>query len=382
LALLALAVLIVSGVATIALFMLMQPTAHLPRGWLGARSRLARLGAAGTLFLVAATTVAVDRNFYEGGYSIAHLFLEVAGLWCVFLAISLLPTRRHQCSRAFGLRYLAGVLGLFFCTAMTLSPKRTGELSVMLGRPYAALALETWRGLLDFDQDGYSSLLGGGDCEPFSSSVNPAKAEIAGNGLDDNCRLGDAPVIVDAPSEMSVPADPSPVSVVLITVDTLAAPYMSLYGGKKKTTPGIDAWAKRAAVFEHAYTTGGWTSLAISSMMRGVYPRHLKWTRLFETTSWRLLTADQLKTLPKGETVKGMFGLPIDDPRTTIPTWLSMRGMATSAVVNDGQSEFLDPVFQKEGFDQFVDMDTRAARGQRPTDREVTQMANNPDYDF
>src|SRR5690606_30784272 len=49
-------------------------------------------------------------------------------------------------------------------------------------------------------------------------------------------------------------------------------------------------------------------------------------------------------------------------------------GMSTRAVVNDGQSEFLDPAFQAKGFDQFVDMDTRAKRS-RATDREVTGIA-------
>ena len=161
---------------------------------------------------------------------------------------------------------------------------------------------------------------------------------------------------------------------VLITVDTLSAPYMSLYGGKEKTSPGIDKWAKHAAVFDRAYTSGGWTSLAISSMMRGVYPRHLKWTRLFETTTWRLVTQDELKDLKKGERERHMFGLPLDDPRITLPAWLSFRGMATSAVVNDGKSEFLDPKFQKKGFDRFVDMDARV-KGRPATDEEVTRAA-------
>lgn len=374
LALLALAGFATVGLIASCILVLLQPTGGRARGWMGARRKPVRLSASAGLLLMAGVAIVLDRNFYEGGYSIAHLFLEVGGLWCFFFGTSLLTDRAVQVSQRRGALVLVGTLGLFAVTLFTLTPARERELNVMLERPFAALSLETARGLFDVDFDRYSGVLGGGDCQPFSSQVNPGRAEIPGNGLDDNCRLGDAPDLLDSPTDVEWPTEESQTSVVLITVDTLSAPYMSLYGGKEKTSPGIDAWARRAAVFDRAYTSGGWTSLAISSMMRGLYPRHLKWTRLFETTQWRLLTEDQLRSRRKGEKVKLMFGLPLDDPRMTIPMWLSQRGMATGAVVNDGKSEFLDPLYQKPGFDLFVDMDARA-KGRPATDREVTRVA-------
>jgi arylsulfatase A-like enzyme len=374
LAVLTLVFLFLAGAAAVALFVLLQPTLQFPRGWLGARSWKMRLAVAVGLLMVAGLAATADRNFYQDGYAVAHTFLRAGGYWCLLFGIWLLLGKAPGLSRKAALVYVVAVSVQLIATAATLTTKREGELNVILKRPYAALALGTARGLSDIDLDGYSSLLGGGDCAAFSADVNPGAAEIPGNGLDDNCRLGDASLAMDSLTEISWPREPSPTSVVLITVDTLSAPYMSLYGGKKKTSPGIDAWARRAAVFDRAYTSGGWTSLAISSMMRGVYPRRLKWTRLFETNRRRLLTHEELKQLPRGEAAKQMFGLPLDDPRLTLPIWLSSRGMATRAVVNDGKSEFLDPKFQSKGFDQFVDMDGRAPGGSA-SDEQVTRVA-------
>ena len=44
------------------------------------------------------------------------------------------------------------------------------------------------------------------------------------------------------------------VSVLLITIDTLRADHMSSYGYRRPTSPRMDAFARRGAVFEQAYT--------------------------------------------------------------------------------------------------------------------------------
>ena len=61
-------------------------------------------------------------------------------------------------------------------------------------------------------------------------------------------------------------------SVVLVTVDTLRASNLSLYGYMRETTPGIDAWALKHTVFTHAITPRTFTAPAISSLMTGLYP--------------------------------------------------------------------------------------------------------------
>lgn len=43
-------------------------------------------------------------------------------------------------------------------------------------------------------------------------------------------------------------------NLILISVDTLRADHMGVYGYKRNTTPNIDKWAKNATVFTNAYT--------------------------------------------------------------------------------------------------------------------------------
>src|SRR5690606_3721838 len=109
---------------------------------------------------------------------------------------------------------------------------------------------------------------------------------------------------------------PAPLSVVLISIDTLRADRMSLYGYGRDTTPSIDEWAKNATRFDRAYTGGPWTSLALSSMFRGVYPRRLEWTFLWETTRLRLLRRGE-PTMPGERKVK-VYATPIDDSHRTL----------------------------------------------------------------
>ena len=61
-------------------------------------------------------------------------------------------------------------------------------------------------------------------------------------------------------------------SVVLITVDTLRATHMSLYGYGRSTTPNLDAWAANHAVFDNAVATRTYTAPAVASIMTGLYP--------------------------------------------------------------------------------------------------------------
>lgn len=69
------------------------------------------------------------------------------------------------------------------------------------------------------------------------------------------------------------PAPPaSPVSVLLITVDTLRADRLGVYGDGKARTPAIDGLAGKGVVFERAYTPVPITLPAHVSMMTGLLP--------------------------------------------------------------------------------------------------------------
>ena len=68
------------------------------------------------------------------------------------------------------------------------------------------------------------------------------------------------------------PAAEDAPSVVLITIDTLRADRMSLYGHTRPTTPQIDEFASGGVVFDAAASAGPCTVPAHASMLTGRYP--------------------------------------------------------------------------------------------------------------
>ena len=60
--------------------------------------------------------------------------------------------------------------------------------------------------------------------------------------------------------------------VILLSLDTVRASSLSLYGNKRKTTPFLDEWApKEARIYRNAFTPHPWTTPAHGAMLFGVY---------------------------------------------------------------------------------------------------------------
>ena len=68
----------------------------------------------------------------------------------------------------------------------------------------------------------------------------------------------------------ATPAERPPI--VFISIDTLAARNMSLYGYGRETTPHIDAFAREAVVFESARANAPFTLQSYLSQLSGLYP--------------------------------------------------------------------------------------------------------------
>lgn len=148
---------------------------------------------------------------------------------------------------------------------------------------WAALTLGGLRVATDFDRDGISGLLGGGDCRPFDERVHPGALEVADNGLDDDCWGGDAhaeAVAEVAPLGHRLPAGRRrPTNLLLISIDALRADRMGLYGYQRPTTPNIDAWAKAGVVFDRFYSPTPCTRWALPLMQLSRWPSHIDWNR-------------------------------------------------------------------------------------------------------
>lgn len=77
-------------------------------------------------------------------------------------------------------------------------------------------------------------------------------------------------------------------NILLVTIDTLSAEHMSLYGSERETTPRLEAFARGAIVFERAYANSNFTSPGIASILTATRP----WThRSLQLASWPLSEA-------------------------------------------------------------------------------------------
>jgi arylsulfatase A-like enzyme len=132
--------------------------------------------------------------------------------------------------------------------------------------------------------------------------------------------------------------------VVLVSIDTLRADHLGLYGYHRPTSPVLDALASESTVFEDAMSTSPWTLPAHASLLTGLYPsRH-------GLTSHERYLKSSLATLPQ---------------------LLSRAGYLTAAVVN---SHNLSPLFGLDrGFQKYRYVEEEA--GRREPSREITDQA-------
>lgn len=328
----------------------------------GARTRML---AAAALLLAAVIASWLDRHAFPGLHAPAHSALRTASLAGLAFAVLLLA-RLH--ARAPWDRVALG-LAVALAAVPFFSLRADAALPAVWATPVADEGLAMLRRAGDVDGDGASAWLGGGDCAPWDPEIHPAAIEIAGNGIDDNCRDGDAAVGAVRIADVPIPQAPAKRSVLLVTIETLRADRMGLSGYARDTTPMLVARAADARVFERAYTAGAWTSIAIPALLRGVQARRLQWQPWRETTRGRLVAPGAALELGEGEQPLQVFMLPSGGP-PPLAFWLQRRGMTTAAVVDDRFSELLDPTTGiAEGFDTFVDADQ--IRGRDPDDRVV-----------
>ena len=360
-----------------ALILLSTPAEGAPSGRLASLSRPWRLLVAAALAAAAICVHVLDRRLFVGLYPQVHLLGRVAAVALLGLGVALAqPELRVPRMTRCAVVLLLGWLGL---TLVTLDQHRVRALEGLMIRPFPALFVRTARAVLDLDRDGYSGLLGGGDCNDFNGRIHPAAPEIPNNGVDDNCMLGDATHRAPAPSPPVAYQGPVQRSVVLITVDALRPDHMGTYNPAynfmgRATTPAVDRWSQGALVFRNAFSSGGWTVIALAPMMRGQYARRLLWEPCYETTQYRLVRPFELHTLGPGERLLHYFPVPNADPHPTLAQLLAQRGMITAAVVDDGFSPMLGPgVGLSRGFQRYVIVEQRV--GKYHTDRETTNTA-------
>jgi len=184
----------------------------------------------------------------------------------------LAPARRLGRGRAAGaLAACVAVIG--FALAGIGTAGRTRAALIATGA-VSSLSLHQLQALADGDHDGYADALGGGDCDDHDPAIHPGAREIAGNGLDDNCMGGDAPLAETARRRVAqASAHPSAArrDIILITMDAARADHTSAYGYRRATTPNLAALAARGSRFALAESPSPLTRRALPSMLFGRY---------------------------------------------------------------------------------------------------------------
>ena len=111
----------------------------------------------------------------------------------------------------------------------------------------------------------------------LATLIVPVAAEdtVACDARSPSERAAHAACLAASPEQTGRTLDLRQRDFLLISVDALRADHVGSYGYPRPTTPHIDALAKDAVIFEHAYAATPHTSYSVTSLMTGKYMRPL-----------------------------------------------------------------------------------------------------------
>jgi choline-sulfatase len=128
-----------------------------------------------------------------------------------------------------------------------------------------------------------------------------------------------------------------PGDVLLITVDTLRPDHLGLYGYPRNTSPEIDRWFAKAAIFERAYSAEANTSPSIASILSGLLPQDHRVRLLLQ------LLPDETPILPD-----------------LLPEEYVSAAFVSNPVLTD---ESMGMAHRFDHYDDFVDEDSSGGKG-------------------
>ena len=264
----------------------------------------------------------IDSRFETQSYAASlhrSLFLLNTALSMSFIAVAFsrlsfgLPTDapgRKPLALGFGVVLAAAVI----FTVVNFDKDQNLKTQLFYRTTQAKQHFKLFMWALDFDRDGYSAYLGGGDCNDRRADVNPGRDETIGDGVDHNCIGGplNQEDIADWKREhesLHQPPDLAAkrLNVIYVFIDALRADHLSAYGYHRKTSPNLDKLATRASFFENAFTPAPNTFEALPKFTQGAYwDAHLEgWPQILASNGYdALLFPRRIGTLRRH--VKGM----------------------------------------------------------------------------
>jgi arylsulfatase A-like enzyme len=254
-------------------------------------SKMGRLASPGFVLSLVAAAIAAITTVMLSRYWLVFRNLDgaAAALACTAaiahgLLLPWLSARAVASGKPLDRRTALGAVSLaslcFIISAFTFGARQTVASAIFHRSIVSGYVVRALQLSIDLDRDGYSAVFGGGDCNDRDPRIHPGAVDVADNGVDENCSGMDARRESE-PSDgqlVGLPTDAARrPAIVLIAIDAARPDHLCVYGYRRPTSPNLDAFAARAAVFHNAFCASPRSLRSFASIWTGRYPSLIAW---------------------------------------------------------------------------------------------------------